>query len=195
MLLTNTVDAGNKITAGYTFDDPDGDRDDSEFVWYKVTGGETSIIAGADTSYYDTSTGDGGSTIYVEVTPRSLTGFPDTGTPKTSGTCFVTATGSPSVSGVCISGNRSSGSELEGKYAGYDYPGSNSQLSSDLTIHKWFVESVEQSETSNKYTLAPEDVDKEIVYEMTPVAQNGAEVVPSCDPLVILIGKNSVSQL
>lgn len=169
--VESSVTAGETITADYDYHDPDGDTDDSEFVWYRGT----SIIGGANSNTYETVAEDGGSVIHVVVTPKSLDGYPDTGDPITSNNCTVSALGKPTVTGVCIDGERKAGDVLEGKYSGYNYV---SNISNVNTKHRWFIGGVESSETSKNYTVQEADLDKVIIYQMTPVAVNGAEGDP-----------------
>src|SRR5690606_28353705 len=63
---------GGEISVSYTFQDPEGDEDQSSFQWFRaddLAGSNNSRIEGADSQIYSILDGDLGKYLRLEITP------------------------------------------------------------------------------------------------------------------------------
>lgn len=110
--ITGTAEVGKLLAGLYTYTDGAGyDEGTSTYKWYRDV---STVIGGATSQTYTPTSGDDGHTISFEVTPKSTSGNPNTGTPvKSSPTATVVSAGVPVASEVCIG---RAGTLLTGKY-------------------------------------------------------------------------------
>jgi len=116
----------------------------------------------------------------VVVTPKSATGFPDTGTPgEASG--LIGYSSAPVALNVVISGKRKAGDKLTGHYE-YSYEdGSGNEISEVRnSIVQWYKDGVlwatgtDNNLSDSSPTLTVADLDKPITFRVTPKSRSGA---------------------
>ncbi len=164
------VNAGQEILAdSYTYSDPDGDPAAEEFIWLR----DGNVIGGENTNSYLTTSEDGGTAIQVIVTPKSSSGYPDTGIPDTSNVCNVVSVIVPIAYNVCIDGERFEGEILTGEY---EYNRNGGRVENvNQTEHYWYIGNNPVPVHSGKtYTVESTDIGERIVYEVVPHAWGGA---------------------
>ena len=168
-VINGVPELGNILTGTYTYFDIDGDLQGSSiYRWYR----DNVIITGATYSTYTLTPDDVGSRIHFEVIPVSSTGFPDTGSPATSSqTPEITDSSGdvPVASDLCISGTRSPGSVLEGKYTFTDnkYNEQGSQFF-------WYrAGTTNPIGTNRTYTVKEADMNSEITFAVIPRNNKG----------------------
>jgi len=172
--ITGTpVQVGTTLTATFTYSDPDLDAQGAtKYRWFR----DGDVVVGETSSTYLLTSADGGATMGVEVTPVSATGIPDTGDPVTftmSSTVSDPLGTKPVASNVCIDGKRIEGNVLTGMYV-YTY----ASKSEGTSTFKWYRgNSVIPGETSINYTMKANDLDSNIVFEVTPKSSNSTPKV------------------
>ncbi|MBE0676641.1 MAG: hypothetical protein IH591_18445, partial [Bacteroidales bacterium] len=169
--ISNLPVYGNTLVGSFTFSDPDGEGAGVHtYRWLR----DGLPIAGAVSDSYTLVPDDIDSKIIFEVTPVSSAGFPLIGLPVQSPeTATVTdPTGDkPSASDLCISGTRSTGSVLTGKYTFSD-PKFNEQNSK----YFWFRGSSRVPlATSITYSVVPADMESELFFAVIPRNNKGVE--------------------
>ena len=163
---SGSTSIGSLLTGNYTYGDVDGDAQDLGATMYKwMRGGVT--IPGAVSKNYNIVSADEGYKLQFEVTPVSLTGYPDTGSPVLSSetaTVFDGANNKPLALDVCIEGVRAPGNNIKGKYT-FSYVHSND----DRSIYRWMRDNdTIPGETSIEYTLVAADINKDIYFVVIP---------------------------
>lgn len=170
--IAGTTSVNSTLRGRYTYSDADSDDEGSSlYQWYR--GGST--ISGANDTLYQLTVYDVDKMITFKVTPVAVTGYPDTGDPKTSngvGPVSDPASTLPTAINVCISGTRGINEQLNGKYVfinpGYDEGSS---------YYIWYVGSpvpsnIVKEGTGNyhkKLTITDYDyLDKEIIFAVIP---------------------------
>jgi hypothetical protein len=169
------VQVGTLLTAQYSFSDPDHDLEGTSPIrWFR----DGNVIPGENGKNYLLNSNDAGFTISFEVTPVSLTGYPNTGDPKTYTMPTPVADPSgpkPVASSVCIDGRRAAGSVLTGKYT-YTYP----LKSEGNSAYQWYLENTPiPGATTVTYTLKSSDLTHSIYFEVTPKSSNNIPVTGS----------------
>ena len=162
---------GNTLTGTYQFNDPDGDsQGTSIFRWYR----DNVTIAGETNNTLLLTNDDVGSRIHFEVTPVSLTGYPNTGMAASSAQTDIVSdpTGDkPEALDVCINGDRKSGSVLTGRYTFTD-PKFREQNSK----YFWYRGSERVLiGTGLTYTMTGADMEADIYFAVIPRNNKGVE--------------------
>jgi hypothetical protein len=176
-IISGIAAVGSTLEGDYDFSDVDpADLEGiSTFRWLR-----NSIIpiTGAAAKTYLVTPEDEGYRLSFEVTPVSLTGYPNTGTPVQSAlTDFVVDTSSlrPVASQVCIEGIRAAGQVLRGKYYYSFYK------SEGVSTYQWYRNGIAiPGATGIQYTLQQvEDIDSnaDITFKVTPRSSNIPEKV------------------
>jgi hypothetical protein len=188
--VTGTPTVGSTLTGSYDFDDVDPADLQGTSIFRWLRNGTIQVPGAIGTSYVITAN-DEGYKLSFEVTPVSLTGYPNTGTPVQSAqTVNVTdpSSFSPVAEQVCIEGIRSHGQILRGKYY-YDF-----YKSEGTSLYQWYRNGVPiTGATGIQYTLDKTlDIDSnaDITFEVIPKSSNtppkvGAPV--ASDPLARII--------
>jgi hypothetical protein len=165
---------GNTLTGTYVYNDADGDsQGPGIFKWYR----DNLLITDETDSTYLLTADDIGSRIHFEVTPVSLTGFPNTGAPVASAqTAIVTdpSGDKPLAFDVCINGDRTVDSVLRGRYTFTD-----PKFKEQNSRYFWFRGSGMTTliGTGITYTMTAEDMESEIFFAVIPRNNKGVEGV------------------
>jgi len=175
--IFGTLSADSEVKARYDYSDVDSDADISTFQWYL----NNVPIGGATDSAYTILGSDEGSTLKVTVTPKSETGKPDTGTPQ-SASVSLGQSSVPVAINVCISGKRKVDDRLSGKWE-YIFENSSGEQISEQKDSKteWLIDgtvvktSYDSDLTDSSPKLKSSDLNKEIIFRITPKAKNNAE--------------------
>ncbi|MEE4115200.1 MAG: T9SS type A sorting domain-containing protein [Marinilabiliaceae bacterium] len=178
--IFGSLQADSTVKARYSYFDADGDIDESTFQWY-LNGTE---IGGANDSAYTIQGSDEGSILMVMVTPRSATGYPNTGTPQ-SASVSLGYSSLPLALNVCISGRRIVNETLKGNWE-YQYENSTGEEISAQrnSIAEWLFDGVvvKTSDDSDNINSSPSlqaaDLNKRIEFRITPRSRTGAQGVP-----------------
>jgi Secretion system C-terminal sorting domain len=166
------VQVGTTLEATFTYYDPDGDpKGATQFRWFRDG---VPVTVGTDSTYLLT-VADGGATMGVEVTPVSATGYPNTGDPVTytMSTTVNDPSTKPVANNVCIDGKRILGSVLSGRYQ-YTY----APKPEGTSWYKWYRDGVAiPGATSVNYTVTTNDLESDIIFEVTPRSSNSTPKV------------------
>ena len=176
-IISGIAAVGSTLEGDYDFSDADpaDSEGTSTFRWLR---NGTISVSGAMAKTYLVTPEDEGYKLSFEVTPVSLTGFPDTGTPVQSALTDVvadTSTLKPVASQVCVEGIRAAGQILRGKYY-YDF-----YKSEGISTYQWYRNGIPIPGAAGiQYTLqqaADIDSNADITFEVTPRSSNIPEKV------------------
>jgi hypothetical protein len=180
--ITGAAELGVTLTGTYSFFDLDGNAEGSSvFEWLR----DDVVIPGANSKNYTIALEDVGTRIKFRVTPVAEAGYPDTGTSVTSAQTEIVTDPSgdlPEAVDICISGTRSVGSVLTGKYTFVD------KFSEKDSEYAWYRGATPiAGAISISYTLISEDIECEIRFAVTPKNNKGGVGVKSYSaPLAIM---------
>jgi hypothetical protein len=165
-----SVLVGDQLNGTYTYGDADGDLEGaSSFRWLR----DGSLISGATAASYVLVAADSGHLIRFEVTPVALVG-PSTGSATESNGLSV-VNSIPVASSVAITdvngGTPDVGDSLTG---GYTYTDADLDAEGSST-YRWLRDgSAISGATAGSYTLVGDDAGTTIRFEVTPIAEAGA---------------------
>jgi hypothetical protein len=178
--ISGSLTIGTTLTGVYVYHDGDNDpQGTSIFRWFR----DGILIPSATAKTYLLAIDDETHKMTFEVTPVSLTGYPNTGivqSYQTSGTVTDPSPDKPAASQVCIEGVRAKDAVLTGKYK-YTFPSKAEGVSTYRWLHNGNPIS---GATLIQYTLKQADIDsgEEITFEVTPISSNNTPKVGSPVP-------------
>lgn len=162
LTISGTVAIGSTVTGNYVYHDGDKDIEGgSIFRWFR----DGVLIPGANSKTYNIAEADEGYLLSFEVTPVSLTGYPDSGSPiPVTGTIKVPLSANlPVASQLCVEGIRSIGNSVKGKYV-YSY-----SHGIDGSLFRWMRDNdTIPGAVTNQYTLTASDIGHDIYFVVIP---------------------------
>jgi hypothetical protein len=168
-----TFNVNDVLTGNYDYSDAEGDAEDnSTYEWWQSEDSDISHagkISGASGIAYKLALTDTGKYIFFKVQPIAKTGN-ITGTMVTSAGAGPVNT-PPYADAVSISGPAKADSILTGIYTFHD----GDKNPEGTTLFRWLRDGTFPipGATSITYTLTTDDVESDIVFEVTPVASAG----------------------
>lgn len=200
--IAGTVLAGQTLTVNYSFYDADGDLEDTssngtQYQWYRHKAGTylTPIPGATSRTYTMTSADYGPHTLLARVTPRSLTGAPNTGASRDAETGAATQGSAPTVSNLSISGALTVGSKLTVNYTYADADGNPEDTSPNGTQIQWYRHKAGAylqpipGASGRSYTLKGSDQgDHSIVARVTPKSTTGYPSVGATTDVQTAVG-------
>jgi hypothetical protein len=180
--ITGAAELGVILTGSFSYSDIDGDLAGTHlFEWLR----DDVVITGANSTTYLLGLNDVGTRIKFRVTPVAQTGYPNTGTAVTSAQTAIVIDPSgdlPKAEDLCISGTRSVGSVLTGKYT------FNDKFNEKDSEYAWYHGATPiAGATSISYTLTSDDLESEIRFAVIPKNHKGGVGVRSYSaPLAII---------
>ena len=175
------LDVGVTLTGSYTYTDADGDaQGTSTFQWYRSdnnSGLNKTAIPSATGLTYALTSADLTKYITFQVTPVAATGSSPGTTVESSYYGPVAANQAPVASAVSITGAPNVGNTLTGSYT---YTDAESDPQGTSTF-QWYRadnnsglnETLIAGATNSTYTLVSGDLNKYIIFRVTPVATSG----------------------
>lgn len=179
--ISGATKVGSTLTGIYTYMDSENDRQGTSlYKWYRATpdGSTVTEITGENKNQYQLKASDLGYTIIFEVTPIALTGTIQGEAVKSDPTAVIDSL-LPVVINVNTSGIPDVGAKLTGNYSYQD-----TAEGEGTSIYKWYRvdadgtnETEISGETTRNYVIKPEDLGKNIIFEITPVTKSGIKGV------------------
>jgi hypothetical protein len=166
--IAGTVVVDNTLTGNYSYQDPDSDPQNIPAAIFRWLRNGTEI-PGASAKTYKIVEDDEGKKLRFEVTPVSLTGFPDMGDPVTSAETITVPASStlPVASQLCIDGIRKTGEIITGKYT---FSGTSND---DKFKFRWMrgTDTI-PGETGETLTLSSLDINQDIFFVVYPYSHS-----------------------
>ena len=166
--ITGTTEVGFQLTGNYTYNDADLDSEGtSTFRWRR----DGNPIVGALSQTYTLVVADEAAQIVFEVTPVALTGVsPGIAAPSNPVGPINASNTAPTATVVSIAGTPALGELLTGVYT---YNDADADLEG-ISTFRWLRDGVAIPGAINaSYTVAAEDIETALRFEVTPVAATG----------------------
>ena len=142
--VTGTTTVGSVLTGTVGYNDADGDAEGTHtYQWYRAdnAAGTTNkvVISGATALTYTITSADQGKYLVFEVTPKSITGSPNTGVPTGKATASAVTGTAPTVKAgsMGIEGTFEVGQTLTGRYEYEDADGDAEDVAG--AQFQWYV--------------------------------------------------------
>lgn len=177
VVINGVADTGCYLTAGYSYYDAEGDQEAApDYQWFRVADDGITLVPITDAKgqTYLLTQDDLNKNIVVEITPHAVSGVTTGNMQQSSPTETVLSNQVPRVENVNISGVVHIGEKVSGNYNYIDAE----NKPEGVTSYKWYTidgntKTLIDGENTNSYTIKAGDKNKQLLFEVTPVTQDG----------------------